>query len=261
MLVCDEGSAARYKSTRLHRSQSACIVQIILIGVEAYHTIDNDLGLIYARYEFRHFYRFLNSVVSKHKISLNFYLKRRLLTIAWILIILNVFHATVEIIFLLPIITEEIDNQTSPAIINLPKGYAMALTMMIKAIGSIHSKATDTLIIYFSLLLIYYIRSFGSLVKDIVDAVDNLESDRPNYLKIESFDELRQAFVALQELVIKANKCMSPNIFLTITCNVIAVMGGIFVGIDIFGQGAKIEEEEAFDIFNAIISILALFFW
>ena len=99
------------------------------------------------------------------------------------------------------------------------------------------------------------------MVKDMVDSLDNMELGRPNYMKIDSFDELRQAFISMQDLIIKTNKCMSPTIFLTTACNVIAIMGGIFVGIDIFGQGAKIEEEEAFDLFNAVISTVTIFVW
>ncbi|CAG2109618.1 unnamed protein product, partial [Medioppia subpectinata] len=112
ILICDKGNAMRYKSSRINRSQSACIVEIILIGIEAYHTVDNDLGLIYARHEFQHFYKLLKSVVLKHGIVLDYKHKRKLVFTAWALILLNVFNAVLEIILLYPIVFEEITEQS-----------------------------------------------------------------------------------------------------------------------------------------------------
>jgi len=254
---------ARYKSERLNKSRSAAIVAILLACLEAYHTIDNDLGLIYARKEFQKFYRMLHNIVYAHGLVLDVKLRRKLLFTAWVLVIFNIFYATLEILFLFPIVNEEINEQSDSQYpyIRLPKGWTLCFTLSIKAIGSIHSKAFDTLIIYISLLLTYYMKTFGQIAKKLCDAIENPEyliSQRKNY---RSFEDLRQLFLALQNLVVEANCCLSPCILLTVGCNLFAVMGGIFVGIDIFGQRAKLEEEEAHDLFNAVACSITLFAW
>ncbi|XP_054159925.1 uncharacterized protein LOC128958135 [Oppia nitens] len=272
MLICDKENALRYKSSRLNRSQSACIVEIILLAIEAYHTIDNDLGLLYARHEFQHFYKFLTDFVSKQKLVLNYKMKRRLLLTAWGLVFLNIIYAILEIILLYPIINEAINEQSIPqkAYITVPKKVALCITIAIKTIGSVHSKALDTLIIYFTLLITYYIVTFGEVVKEVCNYFDYLDCHRnnstnnnnnsiKNIKNYRSFDDLRLTYISLQELTIKADNCLSPCILLTTMCNVIAIMGGIFIGIDIFGQGAKIEADEAFDLFNALVCAASIF--
>ena len=276
LFTCSEGNAQRYKSLRLNRSQSSQIVEIILIGIEAYHTIDNDLGLMYARHEFQHLYNFLEKIITKHKIALNRVLKRRLLITAWVLIVLNILHAILEVVFLFPIVMEEMQRNEKSThntthnkepYIDMPERFNLYLTLGIKAYGAIHSKALDTLIIYFSFLLIYYMKAFGLIVKELVDSRDNYDSNAPNNnnnsietKRLRSFDELRQSFDAFEELVHKTNDCLSPCILLTNVCNIFAIFGGIFIGVDIVGQGAKLEEEEAFQLLNAVVCIICVFF-
>jgi hypothetical protein len=244
----------RYKSERLNKSRSAAIVAILLTCVEAYHTIDNDLGLIYARKEFQKFYRLLHNIVFTHRLILNVKLRRKLLFTAWVLVIINVLYAILQMIFLFPIVYEEVHEQSDPQdiYIKLPKYWALYITLIIKAFGSIHSKALDTLIIYFSLLVSYYIITFGEIVKELCDDVESPDYTINHHKNNRSFDDLKQAFLSIQKLIVEANLCLSPCIMLTIGCNIVAVMGGIFVGIDIFGQRAKLEEEEAFDLVSYI---------
>jgi hypothetical protein len=168
--------------------------------------------------------------------------------------------ALLYLVFYYPVIHNSINSpEQSNCILKLPQKLLLNLFLIIKLIGTIHSKAFDSIIIYVSLIINCYFRAFSLKVKRLIKEIETT----PSYIAIkfkngENFEDTRITLIALQQLVKEINFMISPSLLLTVSSNLISVFGGMFVVIDLFGYMDPIEDLEALQIYNAFICLLSL---
>ncbi len=248
------------KSLRLTESRSAQIIAIILLAIDFMKNIDNDLILLFKGKKFCQFYEKFYNIPVYHKLYMGLKSRRKLLRIAWLIIIVNMGTALLYLVFYYPVIHNSINSpEQSNCILKLPQKLLLNLFLIIKLIGTIHSKAFDSIIIYVSLIINCYFRAFSLKVKRLIKEIETT----PSYIAIkfkngENFEDTRITLIALQQLVKEINFMISPSLLLTVSSNLISVFGGMFVVIDLFGYMDPIEDLEALQIYNAFICLLSL---
>jgi hypothetical protein len=252
--------AIKTKSLRLTESRSAEITAIILLAIDFMKNIDNDLILLFKGKKFSGFYEKFYNIPVDHKLFMGLKSRRKLSLIAWLIIIANMATALLHLVFYYPVIHSLVYSpEQSNCILKLPQKLLLNLFLIIKLIGTIHSKAFDSIIIYVSLIMNCYFKAFSLKVKRLSKEIETT----PSYIAIrlkngENFEDTRIAFIALQQLVKEINFMISPSLLLTVSANLISVFGGMFVVIDLFGYMDPIEDLEALQIYNAFICLLSL---
>ena len=257
------------KSVRLSESRSAEVVSFLLFCNGFIRSIGSDLIVLFVAKDLCLLYKNWDQITRSNKLILNNKREKRLTLIAWIIIIVNILYASLNLFLWYSLVERfAIDRTKAEQSKEQPQNdYAKQLAnnvnlylfLALKLIAAIHSAAFDSIIIYISLI-----------INDLCDELA-LKAERfRSHTEIagpfglsqsrasDQLEEVRLGFASALQLSVHINEILSPALLFTVATNLISLFGGVFIAIDLIGYKDPIEKFEIVLIFNAIVCFTSL---